>query len=914
MTVKHGLLGLAVRRAAASRGPVLALGLLAALAVACVVGVLGQVEQSVRHTVSTATELAGDGDRLELRTRLLGDGAAQDGTVRAIVSDATGAANVTVTRAEDPDRDDTPFVTWTIAVDPRTLSPDDVIVLAAGLPPLESAVKASDAQSRGLVVSGGLVAATSGLAERVTAFRGVAVVPVLVLAVIGAVGLGRVVRQIVTGRRREDALLAARGIGPAHVRALAAAETATVTTLGAVAGAVGALAVLAATSQSVGDLAGRALLTAVATVAVTALTAAVLAGRQLDDLLRTEPRGTLATGQIVSGVVLAVAAVVATWRILVARGAQPDVLALAAPGVLLVALVLLGVAASAGVLAGLARRAARSPRLDRVLALRTAARRRGVRLPALVVALAVGALVLASAYAGTSAQTGARLAVLDAGADVRVAVAPSGSVAGIDVDPTLAGGAAASAAVVVRPAKVGTEDVVVLAAPADALAAVVRDGDGIAADIAGGPTLTGPVLGPDGLTVPVRAQLEGHVGELTAMFAPARPTITVRVMAAAWLIDDAGRTALVRSASTLLDAAGPASAQLRLVPEVSGAWRLAAVDVVVDEVLVDGFAGFGVTDSARDGLDVGTIGGAGEPVDVSAWERHDSPRDEPDAPPAAGQRVRPGTTARWMPPNASDASAPIPGVVDRTLATSLALSPGSIVPLTIAGSSLDVRVVSVHDRLPGVAAPALALDATSLRAAQLAAGSAPVASEEVWLRTTADDVAAPAAARALADRLAADGTWGAAPAAFTVVAAPRGTDVAAAFWTAGLAAVLLALAGLRSTTSAQLAAREGEVVGLRALGLAPRRLARTRVAESAWVIGAGVAVGVVSGGVVAALATPLLVRAATASVSTAATTLDLPPLLGGLAALLAAVALVIALYARSVVRQAADPDLREVSA
>lgn len=894
----------------------LALGLLAALVVACIVGVLGQVEQSVRHSVSEASELTGAGNRLELRTRVLGDGRAQDATVRSFVARATGGADVTVTRAEQPDGSDTPFVTWTIAVDPAGLSPDDVVVLAAGLPSLESAVKASDAQSRGLVVSGGLLGAASQLAERVTAFRGVAVVPVLVLSVVGAVGLGRLARQIVAGRRREDALLASRGIGRTHVRALAAVEAATVTTLGGAFGAAGALVVLGATTGDATDLTDRALVAALATAVLATLTATFLAGRQLDDLLRTEPRGTLATGQVVSAVALVAVAATATWRIRVTPGAQPDLIALAAPGALLVALVLLGVAASAGAFAGLARRAARGPRLDHVLVLRTAARRPGVRLPALVVGLAVATLVLASAYAGTSARTGARLATLDAGADLRVTVAPSGSVSGADVDVTAgsAAGAQAAAAVVVRPAKVGAEDVMVLAAPAHALAAVVRDGQGLGADLAGGPTLAGPALGPDGLTVPLSARLSPMVADLDELFAPARPTLTVRVTAAMWLVDDAGRTALVRGASTLLDARGSSTAALRLVPDDPGPWQVVAVDVVVDDVLVDAMPGFPVSGDGSAGLEVGPVSGAGDPVDVAAWERHEAHRGEADLPPAASRRVLPGTTVRWMPPDSSGGATTVPGVVDRGLAASLDLRPGAIVPLTVAGMTLDVTVAAVHDRLPGVSAPALALDATALRAAQLVAGSAPVASEEVWLRTTADGAGAPAAARGLADRLVTAQAWGVEPAALALVAAPRGADVAAAFWTAGLAAALLALAGLRSTMRAQLAAREAEVVALRALGLTPRRLARLRASESVWVIAAGLVVGTVGGGAVAVLATPLLVRAATGSVLTTSTVLDLPPLLGALALLLAAAGALVALQTRAVARQGADDDLREASA
>ncbi|WP_102510387.1 FtsX-like permease family protein [Sanguibacter massiliensis] len=905
-----GLARLAGRRAAAARGPLVALGVLAALVVACVVGVLGQVEQGVRDVVRDSAALNGDGGRLVLRTRLLADAATQDRTVRDLVGDATRGARTVVERAQSPDAADTPFVTWTVSVDRATVEPDDVERLAGGLGALEAAFKASDAQSRGVVVSGGLVATTTSLAARVGAFRQVAIVPVLVLGVVGAVGLGRVARQLVAGRRPEDALLASRGVSGRQLRALAGLETGAVTTLGAALGGGAAYALLAATTGAVAGLGPRALVAGAVTVLVATVTTTVLAGRQLDDIVRAEPRGSVAAGPVVTAAGLAVLAVAAGWRLAVAGEGTPDVLAVSAPGVLLVVLVLLGVQATGPAFGLLARRAARGRGLDRVLALRSAARRHGVRLPALVVGLAAGTLVLASSFGASVTLGGARLATLAAGADVRVTVASSGPVTAADVDraPGTAAGAVAGAAVVVRPGSVGSDEVTVVAARPGDLEAVLRDGAGLTDALAGGPHLGGPAVGEGGLTVPVHARLD-LPGPLEEGFST--ENLSLRVTGSAWFVDTDGRWAFVRADGVELEAVGAeASGTLRLEAPDPGPWHVVALDVAADDVLHSGSSDDASLAGAGGAItvEVGAVTGADGPAGPPTWER------EPAWTPA--DEVPAGTSLRWVAPGgATDPAAPVlPGVIDTTLARALDLAVGGTLPVTVAGTTVDVRVGEIRDTVPGAPAPAVLVDADALRTAQVAAGGAALRSEEVWLRADAPDETAAAAASELAADLVAAGSWGTTHDDVATVAEPRGTDVPAAFWTAGLATVLLALAGLRSTTAAQAATRAGETVALRALGLDGRRQGRLRTAEAAWVLGAGTVVGLAVGAVVALVATPVLVRAATGSVGTMPLAFDVPPLLAGLAVLAAGAAGLVALHARTVVRQAEDRDLREVSA
>lgn len=909
-----GLGGLAVRRAAAGRGPLLALAVLTGLVVACVVGVIGQVEHGVRASVRDVSELAGESGTLVLRTRLVDDGAAQDATVRRLVADAARGAHVDVARSQAADGTDTPFVTWTVSVDATSLDPEDVLRLAAGLPGLESAVKGSDAQSRGLVVSGGLVAAADTLAARAGSFRAVAVVPLLVLGVVGVVGLGRVASQVVASRRRQDALLASRGVSRGQLRTLVGAEAAVTAALGAAVGAVASLLVLRGVVGPVAGIEQRAVVAALVAVVAVTLTTTVRAGRQLEDLQRTEPRGTLAAGSVVTTFALVVVALVATWRISVADDATPDLLAVAAPAALLVSLVMLGVLATGPVLAMLARRAARARGLDRVLALRSAARRHGVRLPALVAGLAVATTVLASAYSGSTAVGGARLASLDAGADLRVTVATSGPVVAADVDPApgVDAGAVASAAVVVREADVGPETVTLLAARPASLDAVVRDGQPLAPALAGAATSSGPVLGAQGLTIPVTARFE-QIPDLDVDFGLTGDprVLTARVGATAWLVDDEGRFALARGSSVELDAEGPGSTgMLTVSTDLPGTWMVVSLSVTVDEVLSDGSRTY---TQVFDGghvvtIEVGDVSGAEGPVGPPVWELSKSGVDLP----TAGRLVS-GTTGTWVAPVAEGA-ARLPGVVDETLARAFDLAVGSKMPLTVAGINVDVVVTEIRDRLPGVESPAVAVDADALRGVQAAMGAAVLRSEEVWLRTAADAAGAPGAARSLAERLVSDGTWLVSASAVATVSAPRGAGVAEAFLTAGVAAVLLALAGLLSTTRAQVSSREGETVALRALGLEPRRQARSRVVELCWVLGAGIVLGAAVGLVMARVATPLLVNAGTGSTGAGSVALDPLPVVVGLVLLVAGAAGILAAYARTVAGQAADRDLREVSA
>lgn len=910
-----GLARLAGRRAAAARGPLVALGVLATLVVTCVVGVLGQVEQGVRDVVRDSAALDGDGGRLVLRTRLLADADTQDRTVRELVADTTRGARTVVERAQTPDAADTPFVTWTVSVDRTTIDPDDVERLAGGLGGLEAAFKASDAQSRGVVVSGGLVATTTSLAARVGAFRQVAIVPVLVLGVVGAVGLGRVARQLVTGRRSEDALLASRGVSGRQLRALAGLETGAVTTIGAALGGGTAYALLAATNGAVAGLGPHALVAGAVTVLVATVTTTDLAGRQLDDIVRAEPRGSVAAGPVVTAVGLSTLAVAAGWRLAVAGEGTPDVFAVSAPGVLLVVLVLLGVQTTGPAFGLLARRAARGRGLDRVLALRSAARRHGVRLPALVVGLAVGTLVLASCFGASVALGGARLATLAAGADVRVTVATSGPVTGADVDraPGTAAGAVAGAAVVVRPGSVGSDEVTVVAARPGDLEVVLRDGAGITDALRGGPHLGGPAVDEGGLSVPVHARLD-LPGPLEEGFST--ENLSLRVTGSAWFVDADGRWAFVRADGVELEAVGAgASGTLRLEVPDAGPWHVVALDVAADDVLRNGSSDDASLAGASGAItvEVGAVTGADGTAGPPTWTREPAwtPLDE-----VAADEVPAGTTLRWVGPGGPpDPAAPVlPGIIDTTLARALDLAVGGTLPVTVAGTTVDVRVSEIRDTVPGASSPAVLVDADALRTAQVAAGGAALRSEEVWLRADASDAAAAAAANELAADLVAAGAWGTTHDDVATVAEPRGTDVPAAFWTAGLATVLLALAGLRSTTAAQAATREGETVALRALGLDGRRQGRLRTAETAWVLGAGTVVGLAVGAVVALVATPVLVRAATGSVGTMPLAFDVPPLLAGLAVLAAGAAGLVALHARTVARQAEDRDLREVSA
>ncbi|WP_346535716.1 FtsX-like permease family protein [Micromonospora sp. DPT] len=235
---------------------------------------------------------------------------------------------------------------------------------------------------------------------------------------------------------------------------------------------------------------------------------------------------------------------------------------------------------------------------------------------------------------------------------------------------------------------------------------------------------------------------------------------------------------------------------------------------------------------------------------------------------------------------------PVPALVTPQVLAALNVRPGDVVPLSLSGASVPVRVVGELDAVPGAveAGGAMLIDlpaATDWLVRQRATVR-PV--PEWWLRTDADQHAAAAAAiRELPGVTVLDRRAAAAEAARD----PYWQGARTGLLAAALGSVLLALVGLAVDVWATARHRLGEFAVLHTLGAGPPLLARALLAEQTFLAGIGVAVGLLVGAGVGATMAPLVILTPSAGrpVPEAAFTLPWTPIgLTALGLLLAALA------------------------
>lgn len=203
---------------------------------------------------------------------------------------------------------------------------------------------------------------------------------------------------------------------------------------------------------------------------------------------------------------------------------------------------------------------------------------------------------------------------------------------------------------------------------------------------------------------------------------------------------------------------------------------------------------------------------------------------------------------------------PVPMVATPQAMSALRLGTGDRIELFMGNATIGVRLVGTVEAVPGTTQPsALMADLPSL-AAVLFRQYGSVRNPQEWWLATAGDPAAPAAAARLngvqvLDRRAA------AEAARTD---PYGVGARAALFAAALGGVVLAAMGIAVDVRATARRRANELAVLHTLGAGPRLLARSLIAEHAFLAGLGVLVGVGVGIGVAAAMAPLVVLTPTA--------------------------------------------------
>lgn len=768
---------------------------------------------------------------------------------------------------------DAPFVEWTVRPVVEAVGVDDLRVLADGGAALEPVLARADGLAvRGLTVEGDLPATAARAARAATTVRTAGLVPVLLLAVVAAVAVAQVVRLVVRARGGEVRVLLGRGADPARLVGWAAAEAAVVAVAGAVVG--GVVAVLVAgrghvQPAHVPAVAVTGLVTATVAVAVTAAATARQLRSSADGAgRRGRLRGVATVGSVLAAPLVAA---LASWRLLRADGAgagtsSADLLAVAAPAAVLVALALVGLVLLVPVSrAGELLSARRRPLVPAYVA-RQVARRQGQHAAAVVLlVLAVGTVSVAAAYAASVQRHRADLAALESGSDVRVVL---GSAAGARGPGATAVPSApyadladvtAAASVLRDAATIADGPVAVTALPVSRADAVVRAPVDLGPHVEAltEPAASGadarPVLpaGAAALEVEVRVALAPSTG---AAAEPAAGPADV----AAWVADADGGLSRLDLGQVAPYGSRAAPTVLRADLPGVGPHRLAALDVGVRSA-----AGSLETEVVR--LAAVTPGGAVDvPLPVTAWQPAPAVGtgvDDAAGVGAVGVRAvlagaadggAASAAVRLLPPASDD----VPAVVTPALAERADLAPGDRVRAALAGPEVVLRVVGVVDAVPGVLdAEAVLVDLGVLGQGLLRSRSTPLLPDEVWLAV--DDGARVAAVADTATALAGPG---ATATTATTTGADPGAPVVEAFWTTAGAAVALALLGVAAVAAALVRARRREVVVLRAVGQTAAAQARARAAEHLAVALPAVALGALGGAATSLVLVPPLVR------------------------------------------------------
>lgn len=338
----------------------------------------------------------------------------------------TAAGPLVLTGERMDGLESSPTVTWTIR--PVDVGEQDLEGLRRGIARLAALPQEVDPQNqRSTRIEGGLAETVDRASTAIAGARGLLIVPLLLIGVLGMIATGVVLVALAHARSEDLFLLRSRGASAAGIAGHAAAETAIATGAGAAAGLL--VLALAGASGWSGTIAA---LTIVAGAAVVAAVTALAAARRGD---RRDDAGKSSTLLLVTPWALtAAAAALALWQLFAAgsfraEGGGADPLASAAPALLLLAAGLL-VPLTAGPLAALAERVARRGRgLVPVLPLRQVARRAGsITAAALCLSLGAGAAALAASAPAHSAEAERRTLSAALGADVRVVLGGTGFV------------------------------------------------------------------------------------------------------------------------------------------------------------------------------------------------------------------------------------------------------------------------------------------------------------------------------------------------------------------------------------------------------------------------------------------------------------------------------------------------------
>ncbi len=786
-----------------------------------------------------------------------------------------------------------PSVHWVIAVDHHRLSPDQLDRLGTIATTLRQDIIDDAKIGKGdVLVEGTLAQSATTVQRNLASVRGVTPVGILLVALIGLIALVQLARLLSLARRPENALLRSRGASAQWLTVAGVIEAAVVSILGCGLGfAAAAAALVALYGAGAGSFAlwEFAVLVAAAVLVIFGVTAFLdsirLAKRDaIDDSGRARTAATLGT----TALALA-AAGVAVWQSLLygsplittaSGGVSVNPLAVVAPTIALIAIALVFLVIFAPLATAWERVAARRATLQPSYSARQVARGLGsYAVAVLVVSLAVGGLVIASAYSGSWHTLSERNADLVTGADARVTLTNSGlQLAG--PTPVTASeflslpGVTAATPVLSTPIAIGDNEAGQLTAiPHDAISSIVTDAGGALdpkslADSVGTAKIQGIRL-PDGaksisLTLTVtKATTSGYW----------TPVSDSWVQASMWLRNSTG--ALITAVFPRIDAVPLGNTDTITdnvkfdLPTDDDTWSIVAIDYAVHAgsgffntsfseleattaagpqhvaldtktwgmPLLDAFGS--ASETSADGLTVG-LPASGAAISRLRFMEQDADPNNPASPGFTG--------------NVYYQADPPPLVVSKELAAHFDVGPGDPFQFRFAGSGLTIngKIAAVVPLLPGVQSPnAVLVDLATLTGYMLQVSTSIPTPNQVWLATSGPvtlDSALPDGATLVTPDAAMD----------TQFAAPSEL----ALWVAAIGCLLLAAISLGAVALTVARARRGEVAVLRAVGIAARQQSRARLAELSSIILLSALFGIAGGFAVSAITVPNLAHSA----------------------------------------------------
>lgn len=884
-----GRLAFAARRAGARAGILIALAVTVAAGVGLGSGLAAGGPLATSDVIA-ATLPGADAPEgwLQIQTRPAADPAAQRAAGAEVIRDIVGDDAIIEEASVGEAGTDFERVAWRLHPAATALTPEGVDRLSRALPRVLPAVRSSDAAEGGAIATGGLVEAVDAVAAAARTTSAISPMPIALFAVLAWFAVLQLARLLGTFRVREADLLGARGLSVGQSAILAAAEGAVVAALGAVVGAAAAGVGLAALwpGEGLASLGGLwpvivlAAAVAASTVAL-AQSAAARSGRAA-----STGRGVRAAS-LPLAVLLIAAAAVLIWQAATTTATGWDAWTVAvtilAPTVGTAALAVIALVLFGPISALAASAAARSRGVAPVYPARQVARRTAAFSVAVaLVVISMAGAVLAGSYAATWTGATARAADLAAGAPVRGPLHPV-----VPADARAAATVAdAVAPVYLAPVVAGDVSARLIALPAESIVPVVTGLPDLAAEV--GEALESAA---DEALAPIALPGATTGLRLTGAVTASGDEIAEAVVVTAHVIGDAGTPADVRLSVAASDGRFEAEGAL---PDGDGPWALVSIDAArgnafpYESVLLTNMDVSALEGEAATTLDA-------EPIRSASMH-----------PP---QGFDGAVTSVVVVSSAGARPARVPVVVTDAFAASLDLRTGDDLDLRVdgGGRQFATTVAAVVPALPGIGAGAgvfADLGALGVGAAPTASGAAtapvPPLACELW--ASGGDGAA------LADVLGADVAAPDAPAA-------TAAGGLASLWSiAALGGAVLAGVALVALLWAAARHRAGEVLVLRALGVAPSAQARLRSAETVFVVSVAGLLGI-AGGVALSmlLLPPLVARTIPAAIGIPAWGLDPVPVALAAGILLVAFAVATAGASATIRRQGRSTRVEEAA-